>query len=97
MQAGRDLTLTAAQVTVKDNARLQAGRDLTLATLEESHGESIVRNKNNRHDLSTSTEIGSSIAADGHLTLIAGQDVTRAPPTSRQASSWRWARGATST
>ncbi len=75
MQAGRDLTLTAAQVTVKDNARLQAGRDLTLATLEESHGESIVRNKNNRHDLSTSTEIGSSIAADGHLTLIAGQDV----------------------
>lgn len=75
MQAGRDLTLTAAQVTVKDNARLQAGRDLTLATLKESHGESIVRNKNNRHDLSTSTEIGSSIAADGHLTLIAGQDV----------------------
>ncbi|QKQ46598.1 MULTISPECIES: hemagglutinin repeat-containing protein [Achromobacter] len=75
MQAGRDLTLTAAQVTVKDNARLQAGRDLTLATLEESHGESIVRNKNNRHDLSTSTEIGSSIAAEGNLTLIAGQDV----------------------
>ncbi|WP_165359304.1 hemagglutinin repeat-containing protein [Achromobacter agilis] len=75
MQAGRDLTLTAAQVTVKDDARLRAGRDITLATLTESHGESIVRNKNNRHDLSTGTEIGSQIAAGGNLTLIAGQDV----------------------
>ncbi|WP_167401035.1 hemagglutinin repeat-containing protein [Achromobacter spanius] len=75
MQAGRDLTMTAAQVTAKDDVRLQAGRDINLATLEESHGESLVRNKKNRHDLSTSKEIGSSIAADGNVTLIAGQDV----------------------
>jgi filamentous hemagglutinin len=75
MQAGRDLTLTAAQVTAKDDVRLQAGRDITLGTLEESHGESLVRNKKNRHDLSTSTEVGSTIAADGNVTLIAGQDV----------------------
>ncbi|WP_313695999.1 hemagglutinin repeat-containing protein, partial [Achromobacter mucicolens] len=34
-----------------------------------------VRNKKNRHDLSTSSEVGSTIAADGNLTLIAGQDV----------------------
>ncbi|MGE8567686.1 MAG: filamentous hemagglutinin N-terminal domain-containing protein, partial [Achromobacter sp.] len=75
MQAGRDLTMTAAQVTAKDDVRLQAGRDINLATLEESHGESLVRNKKNRHDLATSKEIGSSIAADGDVTLIAGQDV----------------------
>jgi len=75
MEAGRDINLTAAQVTATEDARLQAGRDLNLATLEESHGESLVRNKKNRHDLSTSTEIGSSIAADGNVTLIAGQDV----------------------
>ncbi|WP_164741265.1 hemagglutinin repeat-containing protein [Achromobacter spanius] len=75
MQAGRDLTMTAAQVTAKDDVRLQAGRDINLATREESHGESLVRNKKNRHDLSTSKEIGSSIAADGNVTLIAGQDV----------------------
>ncbi|QVQ28286.1 hemagglutinin repeat-containing protein [Achromobacter deleyi] len=74
MQAGRDLTLTAAQVTAKDDVRLQAGRDITLGTLEESHGESLVRNKKNRHDLSTSTEVGSTIAAGGNVTLIAGQD-----------------------
>jgi filamentous hemagglutinin len=75
MQAGRDLTLTAAQVAVKDDARLQAGRDITLGTLTESHGESLVLNKKNRHDLSTSTETGAEIAAGGNLTLIAGQDV----------------------
>ncbi|MGB3434168.1 hemagglutinin repeat-containing protein [Achromobacter sp.] len=75
MQAGRDITLTAAQVSVKDDARLQAGRDIALETLTESHGESLVLKKNNRHDLSTSSEVGSTIAAGGNLTLIAGQDV----------------------
>ena len=75
MQAGRDINLTAAQVTATEDARLQAGRDINLATLQESHGESLVRNKKNRHDLSTSSEVGSSIAADGNLTLIAGHDV----------------------
>ncbi|MFY0480944.1 hemagglutinin repeat-containing protein, partial [Achromobacter marplatensis] len=52
-----------------------SGRDIDLATLEESHGESLVRNKKNRHDLSTSQEIGTNIAAGGNVTLIAGQDV----------------------
>lgn len=75
LQAGRDINLTAAQVTATEDARLQAGRDINLAALQESHGESLVRNKKNRHDLSTSSEVGSSIAADGNLTLIAGQDV----------------------
>ena len=75
MQAGRDINLTASQVTASEDARLQAGRDINLATLQESHGESLVRNKKNRHDLSTSSEVGSTIAADGNLTLIAGQDV----------------------
>ena len=42
MRAGRDLTLTAAQV-VKDDARLQAGRDIVLDTLTESHGDRIAR------------------------------------------------------
>ncbi|PJI54336.1 hypothetical protein CTI14_16680, partial [Methylobacterium radiotolerans] len=58
MQAGRDINLTAAQVTATEDARLQAGRDINLATLQESHGESLVRNKKNRHDLSTSSEVG---------------------------------------
>jgi filamentous hemagglutinin len=75
MQAGRDITLTAAQVSVKDDARLQAGRDIALETLTESHGESLVLKKNNRHDLSTSSEVGATIAAGGNLTLVAGQDV----------------------
>ena len=54
MQAGRDLTLTAAQVSVKDDARLQAGRDINFGTLTESHGESFALDSRNRHALSTS-------------------------------------------
>ncbi|WP_187639847.1 hemagglutinin repeat-containing protein [Achromobacter insolitus] len=75
MQAGRDITLTAAQVSVKDDARLQAGRDIALETLTENHGETLVLNKNNRHDLSTSSEVGSTVAAGGNLALVAGQDI----------------------
>lgn len=75
LRAGRDINLTAAQVNAERNAGLQAGRDINLETLTERHGESIVINKKNRHDLSTSKEIGSSIAAGANLTLIAGQDV----------------------
>ncbi|OWT55528.1 hemagglutinin repeat-containing protein [Achromobacter insolitus] len=75
LQAGRDITLTAAQVAIKDDARLQAGRAIALETLTENHGETLVLNKNNRHDLSTSSEVGSTVAAGGNLTLVAGQDV----------------------
>ena len=75
MQAGRDLTLTAAQVSVKDDARLQAGRDINFGTLTESHGESFALDSRNRHALSTSKEIGAAVAAGGNLTLVAGQDV----------------------
>ncbi|OCZ55086.1 hypothetical protein A7P22_03515 [Achromobacter insolitus] len=75
LHAGRDIALTAAQVSVKDDARLQAGRDIALETLTESHGESLVLNARNRHRLSTSSEVGSSIAAGGNLALVAGQDV----------------------
>ena len=74
MQAGRDLTLTAAQVSVKDDARLQAGRDINFGTLTESHGESFALDSRNRHALSTS-KIGAAVAAGGNLTLVAGQDV----------------------
>ncbi|AXA74491.1 filamentous hemagglutinin, partial [Achromobacter insolitus] len=75
LQAGRDIALTAAQVSVKDDARLQAGRDIALETLTESHGESLVLNARNRHRLSTSAEIGSTVTAAGNLALVAGQDV----------------------
>ncbi|WP_170211496.1 hemagglutinin repeat-containing protein [Achromobacter insolitus] len=75
LHAGRDIALIAAQVSVKDDARLQAGRDIALETLTESHGESLVLNARNRHRLSTSSEVGSTIAAGGNLTLVAGQDV----------------------
>ncbi|MFE0838446.1 hemagglutinin repeat-containing protein, partial [Achromobacter insolitus] len=75
LHAGRDIALTAAQVSVKDDARLQAARDIALGTLTESHGESLVLNARNRHRLSTSSEVGSTVAAGGNLALVAGQDI----------------------
>ncbi len=75
MQAGRDLSLTAAQVRVQDDARLEAGRDIRLDTLTERHGERIVADRRNRHDLDTRKEVGTTLAAGGNLTAVAGRDI----------------------
>ncbi len=75
MQAGRDLSLTAAQVRVQDDARLEAGRDIRFDTLTERHGERIVADRRNRHDLDTRKEVGTTLAAGGNLTAVAGRDI----------------------
>lgn len=75
MRAGRDLALTAAQLAIEDDARLQAGRDLSLTSLTQSHGEANGRDARNRYEFRTSEQAGTAIAAGGNLALIAGQDV----------------------
>lgn len=75
MRAGRDLALTAAQLAVQDDARLQAGRDLSLTALTQSHGETNVRDERNRYEFRSSEQTGTTIAAGGNLALVAGQDV----------------------
>ncbi|MFY1942918.1 hemagglutinin repeat-containing protein [Achromobacter xylosoxidans] len=75
MQAGRDIILTAAQVSATEDARLQADRDIGLETVSRSHGERIVGDARNRHELRSSQEIGAAITAGGNMTWIAGQDV----------------------
>ncbi|CAB3913720.1 hypothetical protein LMG26846_05154 [Achromobacter insuavis] len=75
MRAGRDLALTAAQLAVQDDARLQAGRDLSLTALTQSHGETNVRDARNRYEFRRSEQAGTTIAAGGNLALVAGQDV----------------------
>ncbi|CAB3857225.1 hypothetical protein LMG26841_02269 [Achromobacter dolens] len=75
MRAGRDLALTAAQLAVQDDARLQAGRDLSLTALTQSHGETNVRDARNRYEFRSSEQTGTTIAAGGNLALVAGQDV----------------------
>ncbi|MFY2028824.1 hemagglutinin repeat-containing protein [Achromobacter xylosoxidans] len=75
LQAGRDITLTAAQVSASDDARLQAGRDIRLGTVAQNHGERIVGDARNRHELTSSREVGTTITAGGDMTWIAAQDV----------------------
>ncbi|KAA5919639.1 filamentous hemagglutinin N-terminal domain-containing protein [Achromobacter xylosoxidans] len=75
LQAGRDITLTAAQVSASDDARLQAGRDIRLGMVAQNHGERIVGDARNRHELTSSREVGTTITAGGDMTWIAGQDV----------------------
>ncbi|WP_063580937.1 hemagglutinin repeat-containing protein [Achromobacter ruhlandii] len=74
-RAGRDLSLIAAQITARDDERLQAGRDLNMTTLTERKGERIERDPRNRYELNTSREIGAMVAAGGNLTMTAGRDV----------------------
>ncbi len=75
LQAGRDITLTAAQVSASEDAYLQAGRDVRLETVARNHGERIVGDARNRHELTASREIGATLTAGGDMTWIAGQDV----------------------
>ncbi|CUJ44435.1 Filamentous hemagglutinin [Achromobacter ruhlandii] len=75
LQAGRDIILTAAQVSASEDARLQAGRDIRLETVAQNHGERIVGDARNRHELTSSREVGTTITAGGDMTWIAGQDV----------------------
>lgn len=75
MQAGRDIALTAAQVSAEGNAHLQAGRDIKLGSVTQSHQEAYNYRERNTSAVSSYSEMGSSIAASGNLTLVAGQDV----------------------
>jgi filamentous hemagglutinin len=79
IDAERDIALTAAHVTAHDDARLKAGRDIALDSLLEGQGRSAVYGAHNRMAVSTSSELGTTIATDHALALLAGQDVrTRA-------------------
>ncbi|GAB3330375.1 hypothetical protein GCM10027565_21040 [Bordetella tumulicola] len=75
MQAGKDITMLAAQISVERNARLQAGRDIKLDALNAQHSETISSGKHQRHELSTNKAIGSAANAKGDLAMAAGQDV----------------------
>lgn len=75
MAAGRDLRLTAAELAIKNDARLQAGRDIDLGTVTQSHSEAYVYGKRNNSKVRTASEIGTAITAGGDVALIAGQDI----------------------
>jgi filamentous hemagglutinin len=75
-RAGRDIQITAAQVRSAGELAVQSGRHLELGTLTLSSTESIGRDAANHRHESQRTQAGSTLAAGGDLTLVAGEDLT---------------------
>ena len=78
MAAGRDVTLTGAEVTnagAGGQTLISAGRDLTLASVQTSLTENSVADKNNYLKLSRTEEKGTHIDVAGDLVLMAGNDL----------------------
>ncbi|EOU2287709.1 hemagglutinin repeat-containing protein, partial [Escherichia coli] len=79
LQAGRDMSLTAATVVNqgKDSlTQLSAGRDMTLSTVTTSAQDNITWDKNNRLSQGVTQSTGSTLAGNGDVTLTAGRDMT---------------------
>jgi len=74
--AGRDLTLTAAQVQSSGRAALGANHNLHLNTVQEAQNTTIVWNGANHRSDASRAEAGTQIQTQGDLTLQAGNDLT---------------------
>ncbi len=82
VQAGRDVSLQATQITQGQDGKgtdggvyIQAGRDLTLGTVEVASARDEVRNANNYKKESVRQDVGTTVLAEGSVVLKAGQDV----------------------
>jgi filamentous hemagglutinin len=73
--AGRDITLTGAHVTSGGTLTLDAARDLNLASVNVAEAINIRWDARNQLATGTSSELGSTVKAQGDITLRAGQDV----------------------
>ncbi len=81
VQAGRNLTLTAAAVANAGKAdesstTLQAGNDLALKTLTTSKSDLVVSDARNFVKRASSQEVGAQIASEGDISLQSANDVT---------------------
>jgi filamentous hemagglutinin len=79
MQAGRDLTLTAAQVTNSaqtGSTLLQAGHDLVLNSVTTARRDDLTFDDDNWLHQSSSQAVGSELSTAGSLTLAAGHDLS---------------------
>lgn len=76
-QAGRDMNLTAAQVSNAGSgpSALSAGNNLNLNTVTTASSQSLNWNANNRLSQTSSQDVGTQIQAGGALSLSAGQDL----------------------
>lgn len=78
LQAGRDITLTAAQVMNSGESGqtlIAAGRDLNLTTVTTGSRDDITWSKDNWQHHANSQQVGSEIAVQGDVALSAQHDV----------------------
>lgn len=97
VQAGRDVSLQAVQVSQGDAATasaaagggvlIQAGRDLSLSTVETASARDDIRNANNFKKESRTLDVGTTVQTQGVLVMKAGQDLTATAATLQSAQS----------
>ena len=76
MEAGRDITAEAAEISSAGNIAMKAGRDITMGTAAAKKDTTTTWDRNNyRHD-SAARDIGSSVTAKGSLSMQSERDIS---------------------
>ena len=76
IEAGRDITAEAAEISSAGNIAMKAGRDITMETAAVKKDTAVTWDGNNyRHD-SAARDIGSSVTAKGSLTMQSERDMS---------------------
>ena len=76
IEAGRDITAEAAEISSAGNIAMKAGRDITMGTAAVKKDTAVTWDRNNyRHD-SAARDIGASVTAKGSLTMQSERDIS---------------------
>ena len=76
IEAGRDITAEAAEISSAGNIAMKAGRDITMGTAAAKKDTTTTWDGNNyRHD-SAARDIGSAVTAKGSLTMQSERDIS---------------------
>ena len=76
IEAGRDITAEAAEISSAGDIAMKAGRDITMGTAAVKKDTAVTWDGNNyRHD-SAARDIGSAVTAKGSLTMQSERDIS---------------------
>ena len=76
IEAGRDITAEAAEISSAGDIAMKAGRDITMETAAVKKDTAVTWDRNNyRHD-SAARDIGSSVTAKGSLSMQSERDTS---------------------
>ena len=76
IEAGRDITAEAAEISSAGNIAMKAGRDITMGTAAAKKDTTTTWDRNNyRHD-SAARDIGASVTAKGSLSMQSERDIS---------------------